>query len=262
MARLREEERHFPSVDAPKSRSKRLSRVEELSQEIERLRNFNESIIQSISSGLILVDNHGEIIYTKDFGYFIQEMDLRMYVCRTADPESKGKIENLIGYLKKNFLSVRDFEELKEAQESLRKWIKRRANGKISQATKRIPSDVIEEERKQLRPLRSSIYRKDSLIGREARKADEYALISVGASKYSVPAEYKKRSVEIYTTDSQLFVFDRHTGVQIAEHELSLIPGSKNNKRGQVWWTWPLYTPLLPIPCHSHTRQARLRLSP
>jgi len=34
-----------------------------LSQEIERLRNFNESIIQSISSGLILVDIQGKITY-------------------------------------------------------------------------------------------------------------------------------------------------------------------------------------------------------
>jgi PAS domain S-box-containing protein len=34
-----------------------------LTREIERLRNFNESIIQSISSGLILVDNQGKITY-------------------------------------------------------------------------------------------------------------------------------------------------------------------------------------------------------
>ena len=31
-------------------------------------------------SVMVVSENHGEIIYTKDFGYFIQEMDLRMYV--------------------------------------------------------------------------------------------------------------------------------------------------------------------------------------
>lgn len=190
-----------------------------------------EEIVIDQDRVMVVSENHGDIIYTKDFGYFIEEMDLRMYVCRKADPESKGKIENFIGYVKKNFLSVRDFKDLGEAQESLQRWLRRRANGKISQATKRIPADVIEEESKRLRPVRNSIYRKDSLIGREVRKADDYARISVDSSQYSLPSGYKDRAVEIYTTDTQLFVFDRYTGDQIAEHELSLIPGAKINKR-------------------------------
>jgi len=60
MARRGDERRQLTSLNG---RPKRLSRVEELTQEIERLRNFNESIIQSISSGLILVDNEGKITY-------------------------------------------------------------------------------------------------------------------------------------------------------------------------------------------------------
>lgn len=190
-----------------------------------------EQIVIDQDRVMVVSENHGDIIYTKDFGYFISEMELKMYVCRKADPESKGRIENLIGYLKKNFLSVRDFEDLGQAQESLLRWLSRRANGRISQATKRIPADVIEEEREQLRAVRNSIYRKDSLIGREARKADDDAFISVGSSQYSIPTGYKNRSVEIYTTAGQLFVFDRYTGVQIAEHALSLIPGRKISKR-------------------------------
>jgi PAS domain S-box-containing protein len=63
MPRPGENRRSFSSAGAPKGRSRRLSSVEELTQEIERLRNFNESIIQSISSGLILVDNRGKITY-------------------------------------------------------------------------------------------------------------------------------------------------------------------------------------------------------
>jgi len=190
-----------------------------------------EEIVIDQDSVMVVSENHGDIIYTKDFAYFIQEMGLRMYVCRKADPETKGKIENLIGFVKKNFLSVRDFKMLEEAQESLEKWLIRRANGKISQATKRIPAEMIEEEREYLRQVKNSIYRKSSIIGREERKADDDALISVGASQYSVPAEYKNRSVEIYATEAKLFVFDSYTGVQISEHDISLIPGSKITKR-------------------------------
>jgi len=190
-----------------------------------------EEIVIDQDSVMVVSENHGDIIYTKDFAYFIQEMGLKMYVCRKADPETKGKVENTIGFVKKNFLSVRDFKMLQEAQESLEKWLIRRANGKISQATKRIPAEMIEEERKHLRPVKNSIYRKSSIMGREERKADADALISVGASQYSVPAEYKNRSVDIYATDAKLFVFDSYTGVQIAEHDISLIPGKKRTKK-------------------------------
>jgi PAS domain S-box-containing protein len=63
MGRRVEERRQIDASGLAKDRTKRLSRVEQLAQEIERLRNFNESIIQSISSGLILVDNQGKISY-------------------------------------------------------------------------------------------------------------------------------------------------------------------------------------------------------
>lgn len=63
MARREDRVRRITPPPEVKSRPRRRSRIEELTQEIERLRNFNESIIQSISSGLILVDNEGKVSY-------------------------------------------------------------------------------------------------------------------------------------------------------------------------------------------------------
>ena len=186
-----------------------------------------EELVIDQDAVMVVSENHGEIIYTRDFGSFIEEMGLKMYVCRKADPETKGKIENLIGYVKQNFLSTRDFQVFEEAQEGLSGWLIRRANGKISQATKRIPAEVIEEERTHLRPLRNSIYQKTSSLGREGRLADEKALISVNASQYALPARYRNKTVEIYKTEDRLFVFDRYTGEEIIEHVLSLTPGAK-----------------------------------
>ena len=186
-----------------------------------------EELVIDQDAVMVVSENHGEIIYTRDFGSFIEEMGLKMYVCRKADPETKGRIENFIGYVKQNFLSTRDFQSLEEAQEGLSGWLVRRANGKISQATKRIPAEVIEEERVHLRPLRNSIYRKGSLLGREERLADEHALISVNASQYALPARYRNKTVEIYKTEGRMFVFDHYTGELIIEHALSLTPGAK-----------------------------------
>ena len=176
---------------------------------------------------LVVAENHGDIIYTKSFSLFIEEMGLKMYVCRKADPESKGKIENVIKFVKYNFLSCRDFEVVEEANQSLSKWLKRRANGKISQATKRIPAEMFEQERSHLQTIRNSIFRKDSLQGREERLADEKSMISVCGSHYSVPTKYKNKTVEIYKTEKSLFIFDIRSGEQIHCHDVSLIPGQK-----------------------------------
>ena len=180
---------------------------------------------------LVVSENAGDIVYTADFRYFIEEQELRMYVCRKEDPETKGKIENLIKYVKCNFLSIRNFKLLEEANSSVGKWLARRANGKISQATKQIPAILIENERQHLRPVRNSIYRKGSLIGREERQVNEKAVISVNASSYQLPPKYRNKTVEIYITRHKLFVFDLYTGKEIVDYDLSLIPGQMVTKR-------------------------------
>ena len=186
-----------------------------------------EELVIDQDSVMVVAENHGDIIYTNEFRAFIEEMGLAMYVCRKADPESKGKIENVIKFVKYNFLASRDFEGVAEANRSLEKWLKRRANGKLSQATKRIPTEMFEEERNHLRALRNSIFRKDSLKGREERQADDKSLISVCGSQYSVPTRYRNKLVEIYKTEKHLFLFDIHSGERIYCHALALMPGQK-----------------------------------
>ena len=191
------------------------------------LGGISEELVIDQDSILVVSENHGDIIYTKEFSSFIEEMRLKMYVCRKADPESKGKIENVIKFVKYNFLASRDFEDVAEANKSVVKWLKRRANGKLSQATKRIPAEMFEEERNHLQPIRNSIFRKDSLQGREERQADDKSLISVCGSQYSVPTKYKNKLVEIYKTEKAIFIFDLLTGEELFCHPVSLIPGRK-----------------------------------
>jgi transposase len=180
---------------------------------------------------MVVSENAGDVICTKDFKHFIEEQEIGLYVCRRADPETKGKVENLVKFTKGNFLSTRDFECVEEANAGVLRWLARRANGKISQATKQIPAVLIERERPHLRPLRNSIFRKDSLLGREERTANEKAVISVRACGYQLPPRYKNKTVEIYTTGEELFIFDIFTGKELVSYRLSLIPGQLVSSR-------------------------------
>jgi hypothetical protein len=184
-----------------------------------------EEVVIDQDSIMVVSENAGDIVYTKKFDDFKNEMGFKMWVCRGADPESKGKIENFIKYIKYNFFVVREFENIEAAGDSLLKWLERRANGRISQATKKIPSIEIEEERKHLRPVKNSIYRKEKAIYREERKVNEKCRIVVDASFYELPEQYRNGKVEIYKAGERIFVFDIYSRNQIAEYNCSPIPG-------------------------------------
>jgi hypothetical protein len=154
-----------------------------------------------------------------------------MQVCRKADPESKGKVENSVKYVKRNFLEVRDFASIEEANAGVLKWLKRRANGKISQATRQIPSIMIEKEREKLKPLVNSIFRKNSLIGREDRNVDDKGRISIQACLYQLPTKYRNKKVEVYITPHRVFMFDQFSGKEIISYNRSPIPGKLISKR-------------------------------
>jgi transposase len=176
---------------------------------------------------LVVDENVGDIILTKSFQQFKDEMGFDLYVCRKADPESKGKVENLVKFVKTSFFSARTFKDFPEVQERLSSWLVRTANGKISQATGAIPANLLEKERERLKPLRASVFKRDTILEREPRKVDGKSYISVGSSKYSAPIHFRNKEVWIYRTDKDLFIYDALAGKQIAKHKLSPIPGQK-----------------------------------
>lgn len=56
---------------------------------------------------LLAVDeNYGDIVYTKEFEQLRLSSDFEVYLCRGGDPESKGRVEPVVKYFKKNMLKT------------------------------------------------------------------------------------------------------------------------------------------------------------
>jgi len=208
---------HFSTIDL----------INHLLDCFEYMGGMPEELVIDQDAVMVLKENCGDIIFTKDFKHFREEMGLKIFVCRKSDPETKGKIENVIKYIKRNFLKLRTFEGIEDVRTRAFRWLSRRANGKISLATRRIPREMFIEEKKHLRPLINSIYRSDISAGREKRKVDTLGMISVNSCKYPVPEDYRNHEVEIYKTNEQLFIYDIRTGEKIQEYALCRIPGTK-----------------------------------
>ena len=65
-----------------------------------------KEIVYDQDSVLLVKENLGDIILTREFRAYCNDVDFKPIFCRKADPESKGKVENVVGYVKKNFLRL------------------------------------------------------------------------------------------------------------------------------------------------------------
>ena len=164
-------------------------------------------------------ENAGDIIYTYEFEKFRQECKMSIYMCRGADPESKGKIENTVKYIKGNFLSNRLYVDDDILNGSCLDWLERTANAKVHGTTKRIPAEVFKEEREHLRPLPIHDQMQRPVVCRTVRKDNT---IIYDSNRYSVPlGTYNTQpEVRIETVDGILYI-QTIFGEPICEHRIS-----------------------------------------
>ncbi len=164
-------------------------------------------------------ENAGDIIYTYEFEKFRQVTRMSIYLCRGADPESKGKIESTVKYVKGNFLSNRLYVDDSILNGSCLDWLGRTANAKVHGTTKRIPAELFAEEREHLRPLSAFDETVHPVVCRTVRKDNT---ILYDSNRYSVPlGTYNtQQEVRIETKDGTLYI-QTLFGEPICEHRIT-----------------------------------------
>lgn len=98
-------------------------------------------------------ENAGDLILTDVFTSYSRYAGFSVHLCRGNDPESKGKIEAVIKYIKNNFLSCREYPGISKLNGDGLSWLERTANEKKHETTKMVPNRVFVEENKQLKPV-------------------------------------------------------------------------------------------------------------
>ena len=174
----------------------------------------------------VATETFGEVVLTHVFEAFCSEQGLELWVCNKNDPESKGPVENLVGFVKKNYFSARDIDCIEYVWGSLPSWVERK-NKRIHQATFRVPAEVFAQfEREALRPLLPSVYEK-APSSYTSVKIDSMPYLLYKSSKYSVPREYCHKDVLFKAVDGKLHVYDA-SRAHICTHDVSECKGSFN----------------------------------
>lgn len=175
-------------------------------------------IVLDQDSIVCVSENSGDIIYTYEFEKFRQDCKMEVYLCRGADPESKGKIENTVKFIKGNFLSNRLYVDDELLNRSCLNWLERTGNAKMHGTTKKIPAQVFKEEREYLRPLVTADRNRKDRILRTVRKDNT---ILYDSNRYSVPLGtcHTEPEVQLEIEDGILRILTL-SGQSLCEHRL------------------------------------------
>ena len=141
-------------------------------------------------------ENVGDLLLTEVFRSYRYNRGFELYFCRKNDPQTKGKIENVIGYVKYNFLRGRTYYDIRTLNAQCIEWLSRTANGKVHSTTHKIPAQEWAIEKSYLKPL-LNIYvmnQEENSIGVRKDNTIQYKGV-----KYTLPVgTYQGPSTKVY----------------------------------------------------------------
>lgn len=111
-------------------------------------------ILYDQDSVFIHDENLGDYRMTDCFSSFCKGQAFKAVFCRKADPQSKGKVENVVKYVKQNFLRGRKYVNIELLNKEAVSWLNRTANAKIHSGTRLIPTEQWEHEKTFLLPVK------------------------------------------------------------------------------------------------------------
>jgi transposase len=160
------------------------------------------------------------VIPTPDYVRFATVYGFRPDFCEGGDPESKGIVENLVGYAKSDLVvpAGPEVDRLEQANVGARGWCEE-VNGRPHSEICAVPAERLVRERPLLRPLLSLRPR----FGRVTlRTVDRLSTIRIGGARYSVPKRLKGRQLQVMAGEGRIKVLD---GDELVADHAVVAPG-------------------------------------
>lgn len=166
----------------------------------------------------LVSENLGDLILTEEFQAFCKAMPFELFFCRKADPQSKGKVENVVKYIKQNFLYNRPFVDISILNMEGLEWLGRTANGMPHAVTMQKPTDLWIIEQEHLLEIPAYVFNEPDPLYPVRQDNSVYYMSNI----YSLPeGTYNGRGtdVTIQVQDGELIIKDLHDR-HIATHKI------------------------------------------
>lgn len=166
------------------------------------------------------MDERGETRWQPVFLDFARYWGFTPRLCRGYRPQTKGKVESSIKYVRRNFLCGRTATSLAELREQLRAWTWEVANARVHGTTHRVVREAWEAEQPH---LLSAQGRPPFPHGPETvRRVSRDAYVSYQSNRYPVPWAAAGQEVTLREVGGKLEV--RAGNTLLVRHPLCLVP--------------------------------------
>ena len=198
--------------------------------------NLKSAVLQRLT-GAAPVFNPKYLDFSRHWGFAISP-------CNVRSGNEKGRVENGVGYVKKNFLSGLELADFAALQPAAALWVDTVANVRIHGATHQRPIDRFADERAHLRPLNPAGF---DLARVCTVRASRQFRVPLDTNHYSVPARYVGQQLTlkayaervcIYAADQLVALhprsMDRHQDIELPEHAQQLLAQRKSAREQRL----------------------------
>lgn len=133
--------------------------------------------------------------------------------CNVGKGNEKGRVENGVGYVKKNFLAGLDLPDFSALNPAARQWLDTVANVRLHSETREQPVQAWHKERPYLHPL--PLHPFDIATVSQVRASRQFR-ITLDTNRYSVPAHYAGQALTLKSYPDRLCIY--HGDQLIARH--------------------------------------------
>jgi transposase len=140
-------------------------------------------------------------IWNSQFEDFFNHYGFVPRLCRPYRPQTKGKIENSVGFVKRDLLLGSEFGSFSDLNFQAQKWIAR-INSDVHGTTNEIPLERLKKEGLK----KFDLVPPYNIILRESRKISPDSYISYLGNRYSVPYRFAGRDCLLQISDKTLAV--------------------------------------------------------
>jgi transposase len=172
-------------------------------------------------------------VFNPRYQDFADHFGFTISPCGVGQAHEKGRVENAVGYVKKNFLAGLQLSDFALVNPAVRQWLDTVANVRLHGSTKRQPVELFATERPSLKPLPSRPYDLGTIL---PARANSQFRVRLDTNTYSVPAEYAGAALTLKLYPDHLCLYhqdkliarhlrryDRHQDVEDPDHPRALL---------------------------------------
>jgi len=155
-------------------------------------------------------------VFNPKYLEFSSHYGFSIRACNVRKGNEKGRVENGVGYVKKNFLAGLEIPDFSMINPTSHTWLDQVANVRVHGTTHERPVDLFALEKPKLQPLPVMPY--DIATPCPAR-ANKCFRIELDSNRYSVPSEYAGARLTLKAYNDRICIYSKNN--LIARHERS-----------------------------------------